>query len=145
MPSIQIRWTALSFFALPLLLGSGCSSAPPRGQVSGVVQCKGQKLANVVVTFVPDPDAGHKGPRASGVTNAQGEYALQGEDDQEGAIIGAYRVIVDDLNVYSLPRSPDGTLLKPAPVRFPAKYSDPLQSPLRKQVQQGTQSIDIEL
>jgi hypothetical protein len=142
---IHTVWMDFCIIAFPVLLACGCGSPPSRGLVTGVVQCKGQKLANVVVTFVPDPDAGQRGPQASGVTNAQGEYALQGEDDQEGAIVGSYRVIVDDLNVYGLPRSPDGTLLKPAPVRFPAKFSEPLHTPLRKQVQQGSQSIDIEL
>jgi hypothetical protein len=141
----SIELMAMILVGIPLVLTFGCSSQPERGQVSGVVQCKGQKLANVLVTFVPDPDAGQKGPRPSGVTNAQGQFQLQGEDEFEGAVVGAYRVIVDDLNVYSAPRSPDGTLLRPPPVRFPAKYADPLQSPLRKQVKAGNQSLDLDL
>lgn len=127
------------------LLISGCSKAP-RGKVEGAVYCHGQPLANVLVTFVPEDAASDaRRKRAFGVTDAEGRYRLQGEDKQPGAVAGPYRVIVEDLAVYAAPRDADGTILEMPPLRFPRRFSDPLQSPILKEVMAGKQVIDLEL
>src|SRR5262245_51948259 len=94
------------------LVAAGCGSGGERGEVRGVVHRNGQPLADVVVTFVPDAGASPKAARASGVTNAQGRFRLRTEDQQEGAVVGPYRVIVEDLAVYSAPRAADGSVLR---------------------------------
>jgi hypothetical protein len=128
-----------------LLAALGCGAAEPRGEVEGVVRCNGKPLTDVVVVFVPDADQGTRGARALGQTDAEGRYRLRGEDRRAGAAAGTHRVVIEDLAVYAAPRQPDGTLLrKPAP-RFPPQYGDPLRTPLRKQVQTGSQVIDLEL
>jgi hypothetical protein len=128
-----------------LLAVLGCGAEPPRGEVEGVVRCNCKPLADVVVVFVPDADQGTRGARALAQTDAEGRYRLQGEDRRAGAAAGAHRVVIEDLAVYAAPRQPDGTLLrKPAP-RFPPQYSDPLRTPLRKQVHPGPQVIDLDL
>jgi hypothetical protein len=133
--------------SLILCLGGaiGCGTAPPRGEVEGTVRSRGKPLANVLVTFVPDPDQKTAGLRASAQTDGAGRYRLRGEDRQPGAVVGAYRVVIEDLDVYAVPRSPDGTLLRPPPVRFAPHFGDPLKTPLRKRVESGSQVIDLDL
>jgi hypothetical protein len=129
-----------------LLAGSlGCGASAPRGDVEGTVRRQGKPLANVLVSFVPDVDAQTTGVRAAGVTDADGRYRLRGEDRQPGVGVGNFRVVIEDLNVNALPRSPDGTLLQQPPVRFDPRYGSPLKTPLRKQVQPGNQVIDLDL
>jgi hypothetical protein len=123
-----------------LLLVAGCGGGAPRGEVDGTVKANGKPLANVVVAFVPDPDRGTKGDRAAATTDADGRYRLRG-----GAVVGWHRVVVEDLAVYQAPRDPDGTVKTKPPVRFAARYADPLQTPLRKQVEAGSQVIDLDL
>ena len=53
--------------------------------------------------------------------------------------------MVEDLAVYDAPRSADGTLLRKPPVRYPTRFGDPLQTPLKKLVRPGPQVIDLEL
>jgi hypothetical protein len=134
---------------LPLLLclagAIGCGAAPPRGEVEGTVRSRGKPLANALVTFVPDPDQKTTGPRASAQTDGEGRYRLRGEDRQPGAVVGAYRVVIEDLDVHAAPRAADGTLLRPPPLRFAPHFGDPLKTPLRKRVEPGSQVIDLDL
>src|SRR6478735_5547388 len=88
--------------AASLLLLAGCGSATKRGQVDGVVVRQGRPVGNVVVTFMPDEKS--TGGRAQGVTDAQGRFRLRGEDQKEGALVGTYRVIVEDLAIFDAPR-----------------------------------------
>lgn len=124
---------------------SGCGSPPPRGEVEGTVRRHGQPLANVLVTFVPDPESGTNGARSAAVTDGQGRYRLQGEDQKPGVVAGSHRVIIEDLAVYSAPRDRDGTVSRLPLARFSSRYSHSLQTPLRKQVRDGAQVIDLDL
>jgi hypothetical protein len=54
-------------------------------------------------------------------------------------------VVVEDMAIYSAPRSPDGTVTKRPPVRFPPSLSDPLQTSLTRRVEPGAQTFDLEL
>src|SRR5262249_38155963 len=137
---------ALRLFALAACLpaAAGCAR-PSRGEVEGTVRHQGKPLANVLVTFFPDPDQGGTGVRAAGQADAQGRYRLRGENQREGAAAGWYRVVVEDLAASAAPREADGTLTRRPPVRFPPRFGDPLQTPLRKQVRPGVQSLDLDL
>jgi hypothetical protein len=130
---------------LGLLALAGCRSEAPRGEVEGTVRCDGRPLVNVLVTFLPDADSGASGGRSSAVTDAQGRYQLRGEDGRRGTVAGWYRVIVEDMAVYAAPRDREGSLLRRPPARFPPRYGDPLQTPLRKEVQGESQTIDLNL
>ncbi len=89
--------------------------------MTGVVRHGKQPLDNVKVVFVPTENRGQKISRAEGVTDAQGRFELQNEDDDEGPVVGLYTVIVEDLALYTALRLPDGTLIKKPPVRFPTR------------------------
>jgi hypothetical protein len=130
-----------TLFAAAVVFVAGCAAREERGQVEGTVRRNGQPVANVAVVFLPEAGPG----RATGRTDAQGRYQLQTDDGHDGAAVGAYRVVIEDLAVYAAPRSPDGTLLrKPAP-RFAAHYTDPLRTPLRRDVHAGAQTVDLDL
>jgi len=60
-------------------------------------------------------------------------------------VLGRHKVIVEDLAIHSAPRSPNGTVLEHPPQRFPPRYSDPLQSPLARDVVPGSQTMDLKL
>ena len=100
------------------------------GQVRGVVRAGGQPLPNVLVTFIPVGQADGELIRSMGKTDEQGRYKLQAETQGAGAMIGKHLVIVEDLAIYSAPRDEDGTVTQLPRVRFPARFSDPLLSPL---------------
>lgn len=136
---------ALFLAGLFCLTVTGCTSSPPRGEVEGVVRSGGKPLANVLVTFLPDADQGGQGRRSSGKTDAEGRYRLQGEDGKPGAVVGRHRVVIEDLAIYAAPRSSDGTLLAKPPIRFASEMTDPLRTPLRREVKEGPQTIDLDL
>jgi hypothetical protein len=135
------HWLVTALSAVTL---AGCGRVE-RGEVEGVVRRNGQPLSNVLVSFVPDTDANAKAVRAAGVTDDKGKFRLRSEGRHQGAVVGVYRVIIEDLSIQAAPRSPDGTVLKMPPVRFPAKYGDPLRTPLHQQVRSGAQSVELDL
>lgn len=142
--------TAFSSFARHLSLIvvaslAGCGSRVELGQVAGTVRIDGQPLPGVLVTFIPEKTGSGSAIRSMGLTDEAGHYELRAEIQKAGAIIGKHQVIVEDLAVHSAPRSADGTVLQMPPVRFPARYSHPLPTPLTKSVEQGQQTIDLDL
>src|SRR5262245_30220981 len=129
------RWAGLS--VLLCVTVAGCGAGPPHGEVEGTVRRDGKPLANVLVVFVPDPDRATPGGRAAGQTDAQGRYRVRADAGRDGAPVGWHRVVAEDLAILNAPRAPDGTVTRKPPVRFPPRYGDPLQTPLRKEVQSG--------
>src|SRR5262245_61072740 len=123
----------------------GCGQKVPLGQVDGTVRARGKPLPSVVVRFVPDQASQTKLPQSVAQTDDQGRYRLKTEQQEDGAVVGKHRVTVEDLAILSAPRSADGTVLQRPPVRFPADYSDPLRTPLQREVKAGTQTLDLDL
>lgn len=123
----------------------GCQSDLPRGEVEGTLTVHGRAEAGLLVIYVHNADGTNAGTRAAGVTDEHGRYLLHGEDQRSGAPVGEHRVIIQDMAIYSAPRSPDGTVIKKPPTRIPSVYSDVLTTPLVRQVDHGKQTIDIDL
>lgn len=134
-------------FFLPIVgvLLVGCGSRVELGQVAGTVRIDGQPLPGVLVTFIPEKSGSGAAIRSMGLTDGAGRYELRAEIQQSGAVLGKHQIIVEDLAVHSAPRSADGTVLQMPPVRFPARYSHPLQTPFTKSVERGQQTIDLDL
>lgn len=124
---------------------AGCGTRHEFGKVEGTVRAGGQALANVVVTFLPEKPGDSATPRSLAQTDAAGRYALRTESQQEGAVIGKHRVVVEDLAILAAPRAADGTVLKRPPVRFSSSYTDVLRTPLIVVVKSGSQTIDFDL
>jgi hypothetical protein len=133
-------------FLLPLIaLVAGCGPAIEFGQVSGTVRAGGLPLPGVLVTFIPEANGPAAAVRSMGVTDDNGQYRLKTESQRDGAVLGQHRVIIEDMAIYSAPRSADGTVLAHPPERFPPAYSDPLASPLVREVAAGSQTFDLDL
>jgi hypothetical protein len=124
---------------------AGCGSSIELGQVEGTVKSGGQPLANVLVTFIPESNGTAGSVRSMGMTDAEGRFRLQTEKLQPGAVVGPHRVILEDMAIYSAPRSADGTVLAHPPQRFLPAYADPLQTPLQVDVVAGSQSVPLDL
>jgi hypothetical protein len=134
-----------SVWIVAAALFAGCGPRHELAKVEGTVRAGGQPLANVVVTFLPESAGDADVPRSVAQTDAAGRFALRTELQQEGAVVGKHRVVVEDLAINSAPRSSDGTVLKRPPARFSASYSDLLRTPLMVEVKRGEQTIDLKL
>lgn len=125
---------------LALCLLSLSCQARQRGEVEG--RLLGKPLENVLITFVAEEPGV---PSAAGVTDAEGRFQLRGPDQSTGVAVGAYRVLLEDLEVLNAPRSEDGTVLQMPSPRFRAEYGDLQRTPLRQEVHAGKQAMDIRL
>jgi 5-hydroxyisourate hydrolase-like protein (transthyretin family) len=91
----MIRNAALILVPCAVLIAAGCSK--PSGEVEGTVTLDGQPAANIVVTFIPDYDAGAKdGLPATAVTDENGRYKLRSTSDaQQGVFVGKHVVVCE--------------------------------------------------
>jgi hypothetical protein len=136
------RWRVpTGLVALLSWAAAGCGPSQPLGDVEGTVRLNGKPLANVVVSFLPDPEKNTKGPRSGGVTDVQGRYRLQCDNQKSGAVVGWHRVVLEDPET---DRPRQGQPVKKAS-RVAARYTTAGQTPLRKEVKTGSQTIDLEL
>jgi hypothetical protein len=123
---------------------TGCGESPLKtGDVSGTVTIDGRPLNEVSVLFTPDgPDM--SGPPSGAITDDAGRYTLnysqrQGSSSQSGtgAMIGWHKVTLDDFKMKNE--------MLPPPGRVPAIYTDLASTPLRVEVKEGSQTIDLKL
>lgn len=120
---------------------AGCGSELPRGEVEGRLTSGGKPVPDMVVTFYPDSDVGHAGPRAAGKTDADGRFRIvtmpinPKDSYSDGAVVGPYRVCVADLR--EGPSSPS---------RIAAEFTSYHITPLKGyEIKPGAQAIDIEV
>lgn len=128
-----------------LLFTPGCGgSGPELGPVDGTVRVNGKPVSGLRVYFNPDvEERGQPSPGRSsyGVTDEQGRFSLTYDDPdapRPGAVVGTHVVVVND------PDAEDQT--KRVQVsRVPMKYTRITETPLRKTVASGAQTIDLDL
>jgi hypothetical protein len=121
---------------------AGCAREPALAVVTGTVTLAGKALPNVHVEFWPENGA----PRSTGTTDTNGQYSLTTDGQpKSGALVGPHRIVLHDLAVYSelgfRPR--DDTNIRERPARFPVRYTDALQTPLRYTVVSSGNRFDI--
>jgi hypothetical protein len=139
-------------------LAGGCGgSRVPLGEVEGTASWNGRPLANMAVEFIPDADKGTSGPRSTAVTDANGRFVLQCEDQRPGAVIGYHRVVLRETGraAAGARRDPRRRREREAatnagaaaddPPRLPLKYHSGVNTPLLKKVGPGQQRIDLTL
>ncbi len=135
------------------ILVLGCKpDRPALTEVKGTVTYNNRPLYGVVVSFIPDSTKGTQGPRATGVTNDQGEFTLTADTNEPGAAPGWYRVTVADPNVRSgreedpFNTQPGGTRSKPKQVNppLPPLVADATRSPLQVEVKPG-QKVELKI
>lgn len=132
-----------TLFLIGLLFAIGCSSGDQLAvaKTNGIVLYKSKPVADADVTFTP---TGGAGKPAYGRTNAEGVYELSTYGTKDGAIVGEHLVTV----VKQVPKGGKVDPSNPYPEYesvLPAKYADPLKSPLKFEVTSGESQYDIEL
>ena len=132
-------------FAVLLVGVSGCGAKQPFAPVSGVVKLDGVPLADVVVEFLPDPDTGTHGPRSTGTTNADGQFHLICDNQQDGAVVGSHRVLIQDTRSFPPVRGREGKAAAIPPSRVPERYRKATDTPLRHEVKAEPQTITLEV
>jgi hypothetical protein len=146
-----MNWCLGLGLALCLLAGGGCSRGPRLAEVAGTVTLDGKPLDNVLVEFLPEAGAGSSLRRSTGRTDADGHFQLTCDNQKPGAVIGAHRVLVHDLAPYGdkfvgrggSKDGPDATDRPPS--RVPDRYTQVSQTPLHQDVQEGPQTVQINL
>jgi hypothetical protein len=129
-----------------LLVGvSGCGAKQQLAPVSGIVKLDGVPLADAVVEFLPDPDTGTHGPRSTGTTNAEGRFQLVCDNQQDGAVVGSHRVLIQDSRSFPPPRQRGGKNIPTPPSRVPERYRKATDTPLRQEVKAESQTILLEV
>jgi hypothetical protein len=117
---------------------SGCGSGdvPDLARVSGVVKLGGQPLAGAQVRFQPE-----QGRPSLGITDASGNYELQYNADNSGALIGKHVVRISTFREEEVDE--DGRPIAPEPERVPAEFN--VRSTLVKDVQPGSNRFDFDI
>ena len=134
-------------FALVFLTGTACNSNPQFVEVSGVVKLNGKPMPEALVEFLPDPAQGTHGPRASGTTDGEGRFRLARDDEQDGAVVGFHRVLIQDARTFPPARNrwSGGKLPVMPPSRISARYANASDTPLRQEVKTGQPTIILEI
>lgn len=125
------------------LFATGCGSGgPTMGRVSGTVKVDGQPLTKGTVTFIATDS---QRPNATGTISSSGTYTLQTTEPGDGAVVGAYKVAISDVDSSALNTALPGM---PAPVSksaIPKVYLDANTSGLTANVESGSNTKDFEL
>jgi hypothetical protein len=121
-------------------LAAGCGRRE-FAAVEGTVTLDGKPLGGVEVVFLPDPEKGNLGNRASAYTDENGHYRLRCQrDKRDGTILGPHRVCIRDLVTF-----PDEAG-QTRPPRVPPSYADPAQTPFRAvEVRPVGQTLDFDV
>jgi len=136
----------LALVSVPLWVG--CDATPETILLEGRLILPGQQADQISVVFVPDSARSGQNWRAHGVTDSAGKFTLRCEDGTQGAVPGAYRVILDDLKVYANPRNnapPAELEAKRIASRIPKAYRSVGSTPLRFEVAAGGEEILLEV
>jgi hypothetical protein len=133
--------------------------------VEGTVSLRGEALAGIQVSFVPDTEQDTAGPRSVAFTDKDGHYKLMCDNGSPGAVVGRHRVLLHDTRILGH-KAPAPPMLPPvgdrkAPPdegaasaakpkfppgsRIPPRYSRVSDTPLVEEVLPGPQTVDFNL
>jgi hypothetical protein len=151
---MSLRWS----FVLTLgfgcaLLSAGCGKSPPAVvPTEGNVSLDGKPLANVTVTFMPLLDGFGAEWSSTGTTDEQGHFTLTCQiNNQPGAAVGQHAVMITDAPVpehlrrVQDTRELDALRAKSGSRPIPPQYGTFAKSPLRVEVKEGQNPIEITL
>jgi hypothetical protein len=132
-----IRALATGAILLVLLAGTGCESKPKVVRVTGTLRHNKEPVAGIMLYFVPD-----EGRLSWGFTNQDGQYELEYDKKTKGALVASHKV-------YLIYRPEDsrmrGITPYPGAQALLAKYGNLETTPLRYEVKENGQVIDIDL
>lgn len=143
----SLLWINAAVVCLFLMGCSGGPQNPPTSAVTGKVTYKGEAVEGAAIKLVPsDPE----GKVATGVSEADGTYALSTFETGDGAMAGKYKVTVRKLVSVQQGVQKDGENAgEPAYVNkdmLPKKYISGDNTPLEFDVTaSGANTFDIDL
>jgi hypothetical protein len=139
---VYLQRPAASIIALFLLTTlSGCGKSYKVAEVDGTLTIGGKPGNKIHIQFVPINPDGTKLPISNADTDEQGKFTLQmreGNNTINGAVVGSSRVVLSDLQFAEA--NGQGVRLRIKP-----EYTIPGSTPLRQEVAEGKQTIDIKL
>jgi hypothetical protein len=119
----------------------GCSKGPELADVTGKVTQDGKPIPFAYVVYQPvEPP----GTYASAYTDAEGNYSVQFTESREGALIGRHEVSVRTAGLDEI-EVEDRTTGKMVTPVLPAGYQPKLQLVYDREVQSGSNVIDLDL
>jgi hypothetical protein len=149
-----------------VVTGGGCQRGPTwnLAPVEGTITKDGRPLAGLEVIFLADVEFGTQGPKTSGLTDTAGHYELRTDAGDRGAAIGRHRVCLyvpekrDPLPEKSdrlrgrnrtrqakLPKDKAAKAPMSDGVQLPPAYGRFAETPLRVEVEPGSQVIDLDV
>lgn len=124
-----------------LVLATGCGrKLPDLGEVTGQLSLDGKPLDEVQVEFFPDPEKGNPAQSSAAETDQAGQFMLvfTGGGGKRGVPVGWNRVVLQDFKAMNSRDNPIGP-------RFGPEFSTAFETPIRLEVKQGKQVLNIEL
>jgi hypothetical protein len=126
------------------LIVSGCDKSIPVAEVDGLLPVHGKPGSKMRIEFIPDIDKGTNGPPSMADTDSAGHFTLELKErnstaPRPGAVIGCHRVVLSDLQ---LAESATG---QGVPIRVAREYTLPGSTPVRQEVRDGNQTIEIRI
>jgi hypothetical protein len=132
----QIRITVSLLTVATVVFLGGCGGRSDIGEVSGTVTMGGSPLANARVIFQPQS----AGVPSYGLTDSEGKYALQFDENTSGAIIGKHTVSISTFFAGDPDADPPQTN---SPETVPPQYN--ANSELTAEVVAGSNTFDFTL
>lgn len=136
------------YIAVVIMASWGCGAAKPPPApgtaISGMVKLDEKPAIGAQLQFVPEGQT--QGFGASATADEQGRFVAKGGDGSTEVPFGEYRVIVrsfrlpEDPTIAARIPKPNGT-----PVKIPARYSDPIRTPLKVAISESGGIIDLQL
>jgi hypothetical protein len=127
-----------------ILFIAGCGKGYQVGQVDGVLIASGKPANKVRIQFIPDVDSGCKGPPSVAETDSSGHFQLllmerDASSPQPGAVVGWHRVTLSDLELA------EHETVQGLPIRFGQEFTQPGSTPLRQEIKEGQQTIELKI
>jgi hypothetical protein len=139
MLAIQRRHFVALLLGVAVVSLTGCGNNKKKTNiVRGKVTFNGKEVPNGTITFFPE-----NGPTASGEIQPDGSYTLTTFKTGDGAIEGAYKVVIVAMQDQSN-RLPEDRNPLPATI-VPDKYTSIATTDLRAEVKAGENTFDFNL
>lgn len=130
----------LAFLALFSAV-DGCSKPYSVAEVDGTLTIGGKPANKIHIQFIPLNNTGIKLPYSNADTDEQGKFTLEmreGNTTHPGAVVGTNRVVLSDQQYAEA--NGHGV-----PFRLKQEYTLPGSTPLKQEVVEGKQTIDLKI
>jgi hypothetical protein len=134
-------YEVICFLTVVCLTGCTRSNTPPLGDVKGRITFEGEPVEMAMVTFTPT--AG--GRQSFGRTDEDGNYVMQFNHTESGALVGSHRVVIISEVEGSTPEEGDVStpMVKARKEFLPSKYNK--SSELTADIKSGKNTVDFAL